>query len=221
MISIALIEDSRLVSDGISSLLNRQPDLRVVSNGGRDMSQICDIEPHVVLLDVSAANGESLRVAERVRTVYPGAKVIAMDLRSMQHDLVDWVHAGVSGFITKDATLDDLVRTIRSVMSGAKVLPPEMLGALFSQITGGSADHRPTGDGADDRSPLTPREEQVVALIAEGLSNKGIGARLHIAVHTVKSHVRNIMKKLALRSRLQIAAYVHDRRMNSHQSADD
>jgi len=220
MISIALIEDNRLVSDGISSLLNRQPDLRVVSNGGCDMSQICDVEPHVVLLDVSAANGESLRVAERVRTVYPGAKVIAMDLRSVQHDLVDWVHAGVSGFITKDATLDDLVRTIRSVMSGAKVLPPEMIGALFSQITGGSADRAPEG-GAGDLSRLTPREEQVIALIAEGLSNKGIAARLHISTHTVKSHVRNIMEKLTLRTRLQIAAYAHRLRTNSHQPAAD
>jgi DNA-binding NarL/FixJ family response regulator len=219
MISIALIEDNRLVSDGISSLLNRQPDLRVVSNGGCDMSQICDVEPHVVLLDVSVANGESLRVAERVRTVYPGAKVIAMDLRSVQHDLVDWVHAGVSGFITKDATLDDLVTTIRSVVSGAKVLPPEMIGALFSQITEGSAD-RPAGNGADDLSRLTPREEQVVALIAEGLSNKGIAARLHIAIHTVKSHVRNIMEKLTVRSRLQIAAYAHGVRRNFHQPAD-
>jgi DNA-binding NarL/FixJ family response regulator len=220
MISIALIEDNRLVSDGISSLLNRQPDLRVVSNGGCDMSQICDIEPHVVLLDVSAANGESLRVAERVRTVYPGAKVIAMDLRSAQHDLVDWVQAGVSGFIAKDATLDDLVRTIRSVVSGTKVLPPEMIGALFSQITGSSAD-RPAGGGPGDRTRLTPREEQVIALIAEGLSNKGIGARLHIATHTVKSHVRNIMEKLTLRTRLQIAAYAHGLRRNSHQPADD
>jgi DNA-binding NarL/FixJ family response regulator len=220
MISIALIEDSRLVSDGISSLLNRQPDLRVVSNGGCDMSQIGDVEPHVVLLDVSAANGESLRVAERVRSVYPGAKVIAMDLRSVQHDLVDWVHAGVSGFITKDATLDDLVRTIRSVMGGAKVLPPEMIGALFSQISKSSAD-RAAGGGASDHSRLTPREEQVTALIAEGLSNKAIATRLHIATHTVKSHVRNIMEKLALRTRLQIAAYTHGLRKNSHQPADD
>jgi DNA-binding NarL/FixJ family response regulator len=220
MISIALIEYSRLVSDGISLLLNRHPDLRVVSNGGRDMSQLGDVEPHVVLLDVSAANGGSLRVAERVRTVYPGAKVIAMDLRSAQHDLVDWVHAGVSGFITKDATLDDVVRTIRSVMKGTKVLPPEMIDALFSEITEGAVEQS-TGGAATDAPPLTAREAQVVALISEGLSNKAIAGRLHIATHTVKSHVRNIMKKLTLRTRLQIAAYTHGLRRNSHQPTDD
>jgi DNA-binding NarL/FixJ family response regulator len=207
MISIALIEDNRLVGEGISSLLNRLPDVRVVAGRGDDLSQLSDSEPHVILLDVGLSSSDSLRRAAQVRAAFPRARVIAMDLPLEQHDLVDWVHAGVSGFTMKDATFDDLVRTIRAVVNGEKILPPQMTSALFSQIAGSSGS-RP--DRTDPSSAsMTPREREVIALIAEGLSNKGIASRLHIATHTVKSHVRNIMEKLSLRTRLQIAAYSH------------
>lgn len=207
MISIALIEDNRLVSEGISMLLNGLPDIHVVTGSGRDLSRLSDVEPQVVLLDSGLPNGDSLRIAEQVRTTMPGAKVIAMDIVAVQDGLVEWVHAGVSGFILKDATLEVLVRTIRSVVDGAKVLPPEMTEALFSQITGnGTA--RPRRRGFECAG-LTPREQEVIALIAEGSSNKAIASRLQIAIPTVKSHVRNIMEKLNLRTRLQIATYAH------------
>jgi DNA-binding NarL/FixJ family response regulator len=208
MISIALIEDNRLVFEGITTMLNRLPDLRVVAGGGADMSRLSDVDPQVVLLDSRLPNGDALRVAEEVRATLPHAKVIAMDIAAVQEGLVEWVHAGVSGFILKDATLEDLVSTIRSVVHGAKVLPPEMTAALFSQITG-----KGTAGGETARlelDGLTPREQEVVKLIADGLSNKAIAARLHIAIPTVKSHVRNIMEKLTLRTRLQIAAYAHN-----------
>ncbi len=213
MISIALIENNRLVGEGISSLLNRLPDIRVVAGGGDELSQLSDIEPQVVLLEVGLPDGESLRIADQARTVFPRAKVIAMDLPAAQRDLIDWVHAGVSGFIMKDATFDDLVSTIRAVVNGEKVLPAQMTGALFSQIKRDEVGRG--GQGASDRSSMTRREQEVIGLIAEGLSNKGIALRLHIATHTVKSHVRNIMEKLSLRTRLQIAAYSHRLRQYS------
>lgn len=208
VISIALIEDNRLVREGISSLLDRLPDLRVVANGGGDVSRLGDIQPQVILLDVDRPDGDGLRIAEQARTVLPRAKVIAMDLGAVQDDLVDWVRAGVSGFIMKDATFDDLVRTIRAVTNGAKILPPQMTGTLFSQVAGDEVGRG--GNGAPrDCAGMTRREQEVVGLIAEALSNKGIASRLHISTHTVKSHVRNIMGKLSLHTRLQIAAHSH------------
>lgn len=122
---------------------------------------------------------------------------------------MELIGAGVAGFVLKDATVDEVAATIRSVAAGNDVLPARMTGALFSEIarevvSGGGTmeDH----DGAN----MTPREREVIGLVAEGLSNKAIGKRLHISPHTVKSHLRNIMEKLALHSRLQIAAYVHN-----------
>ena len=208
VISVALIEDNRLVREGISALLNQLPDVRVVAGGSSPSEALPkDVNVHVVLLDLGLRKGDSLRVAEKVNKDFPDAKVIVMDLLPVHEDIVEFVHAGVAGFIMKDATLDDLVQTIRSVADGAHVLPPQMTGSLFSQIARDAvARGRSDVLGA---VRMTQREREVISLIAEGLSNKEIASRLHIATHTVKSHVRNIMEKLTLHTRLQIAAYAH------------
>jgi DNA-binding NarL/FixJ family response regulator len=208
VISVALIEDNRLVREGIASLLNQHPDLKVVAgNSNGDTALLRKVNPQVVLLDLGLRNGDSLRIAQQVRRDFPESKVIVMDLLPVHEDIVEFVHVGVSGFIMKDATLDDLVTTIRSVAGGAHVLPPQMTGSLFSQIA---------RDAVTKGRPdvlqsvrMTPREREVINLIAEGLSNKEIASTLHIATHTVKSHVRNIMEKLTLHTRLQIAAYAY------------
>jgi DNA-binding NarL/FixJ family response regulator len=206
VIDIALIEDNRLVREGIAALLNQLPDLRVVAAGScADDTLLDGVNPHVVLLDLGLPNGDSLRLAETVREDFPETKVIVMDLLPAQEDVMEFVHAGVSGFIMKDATLEDLTRTIRSVANGEHVLPPQMTTTLFSRIARDAlASARPE---AIEDVRMTPRERQVISLISEGLSNKQIASRLHIATHTVKSHVRNVMEKLTLHTRLQIAAY--------------
>lgn len=208
VISVAVIEDNRLVREGITALLNQLPDLRVVAGGDSDdTATLGKIQAQVVLLDLGLRNGDSLRIAERVRKEFPSSRIIVMDLLPVHEDIVEFVNAGVSGFIMKDATLDDLVRTIRSVAEGINVLPPQMTGTLFSQIAREAvARGRPE---TLDAVRMTPRERQVINLIAEGLSNKEIASQLHIATHTVKSHVRNVMEKLMLHTRLQIAAYAH------------
>jgi DNA-binding NarL/FixJ family response regulator len=210
VIRVALIEDNRLVREALTSLLNRAPDIRAVAEAPNGHGAlVLEASPHVVLLDLGLENGDSLRVARGVMQDFPEARVIVMDLLPADEELKEFVSAGVSGFIMKDATLEVVLNTIRSVASGLKVLPDQMTSALFSEIAreavsaGGSEGH--------DAVRMTSREREVINLIAEGLSNKAIGKRLHISVHTVKSHLRNIMEKLTLHSRLQIAAYAHTR----------
>lgn len=207
-ITVALIEDNRLVREGITALLHRWPDLRVVSGKSHDdITELQRERPQVVLLDIGLSRGDSLRVAARVREEFPDSKVIVMDLLPAHEDIVEFVNVGVSGFIMKDATLEDLVDTIRAVAGGASVLPPKMLNTLFSQIAREAVvSGRPR---VLEAVRMTPREKQVINLIAEGLSNKEIAARLNVATHTVKSHVRNVMEKLTLHTRLQIAAYAN------------
>ena len=208
VIAIAVIEDNRLLRDGITALLNQVPDLRVIAgSSSADLGLLDGLRPDVVLLDLGLRNSGSLRVAQQVRREFPEAKVIVMDLLPVQEDIIEFVHAGVSGFIMKDATLDDLVKTVRSVVQGSPVLPPQMTSSLFSQIARDAVARG--GPEVLEAVRMTPRERQVINLISEGLGNKQIAARLHIATHTVKSHVRNIMEKLALHTRLQIAAYAH------------
>ena len=209
VISVALIEDNRLVREGISALLSQLPGFKVVAAGSSGGAALLrDVNPRVVLLDLGLRNGDSLRIAESVRKDFPDSKVIVMDLLPVHEEIVEFVNAGVSGFIMKDATLEDLVSTIRSVAAGANILPPQMTGSLFSRIARDAVSRgRPR---ALEAVRMTPREREVINLIAEGLSNKGIAQRLHIATHTVKSHVRNIMEKLTLHTRLQLAAYAHN-----------
>ena len=208
VISVALIEDNRLVREGITALLNELPDFKVIAGGcAAETALLGEVNAQVVLLGIGVRNGDSVRMAEVVKAEVPGAKIVVMDVQPGQVEIVEYVKAGVEGFIMKDATLEDLADTIRSVAGGVNVLPPQMTGSLFSQIAREAvAKGRPL---ALESVRMTPREREVIDLISVGMSNKEIAKRLHIATHTVKSHVRNIMEKLTLHTRLQIAAYAH------------
>lgn len=208
MITVAIIEDNRLVREGMTEMLNDLPDVKVVlAATSLDTTKLKDAKPRVVLLDVGLQDRNSLRLAETVRKELTESRVIVMDLLPVHEEIAEFVNAGVAGFILKDATFDDFVGTIRSVAQGGRVLPPRMTGTLFSQIARAAV--RRGTDEALAEVRMTQREREVVGLIATGMSNKEIAARLSIATDTVKSHVRNIMDKLALHSRLQIAAYAH------------
>jgi two-component system, NarL family, nitrate/nitrite response regulator NarL len=207
-ISVGLIEDNRVLLQGLTALLGQVPHLTVVHAGsGADMSPVERLKPDVLLLDVGLENGDSLSIARRLRDQLPECRVVMMDLLPTEDDIRDFVQAGVSGFVLKDASFDELVSTIRAVALGSTVLPSAMAGSLFSQIAFAAV--ALGGTETADAAGLTTREREVIDLISSGLSNKRIASGLDISVHTVKSHVRNIMEKLALHTRLQIAAWAH------------
>jgi DNA-binding NarL/FixJ family response regulator len=209
-IRLLLIEDNRLLRDGIASMLKEHRDIRVIaasSNGDSNILRIHKVKPNIILLDLGLRSQNSLRVVELVKAEFPLAKVIVMDLAPAQGDVLQFVKAGASGFILKDATLEDFLATIRSVAGGGKVLPPTLNGSLFSQIIEHAVS---TGKiNVNKAIRMTKREQEVIALISDGLSNKEIGHRLHIATYTIKSHIHNIMEKLALHTRLEVANYAY------------
>jgi len=208
VITVAIIDDNRMVRDALTLLLSRIPGIEVVAGQPTAEGLVAlELIPKVILLDLSLEDGDSLGVANDLRREMPNSRVIVMDLLPAQEEVAEFVGVGVAGFILKEATLDTAVRTIRSVAAGADVLPPELAGTLFSEIAR-QAVFRTEVDRADSVR-ITSREREVIDLISEGLSNKEIGRRLYISTHTVKSHLRNIMEKLTLHSRLQIAAYAH------------
>jgi DNA-binding NarL/FixJ family response regulator len=208
MITVAIIEDNRLVREGMTHMLNELPDFKVVlATTSHDAAMLKQTKPRVVLLDVGLQDKNSLRVAETVKKEIADARVIVMDLLPAHEEIAEFVNAGVAGFILKDASFEDFVGTIRSVADGGRVLPAPMTGTLFSQIAKIAV--RRGGAEAFEAVRMTQREREVADLIGAGMSNKEIAQRLHIATDTVKSHVRNVMEKLALHTRLQIAVYAH------------
>jgi len=131
-----------------------------------------------------------------------------MDLIPLQADVFEFVRAGVSGFMLKDINVTEFLKTIRSVNKGAQVLPPNLTGSLFSQIVENAIDGlKPSV--INEAVRMTKREKQVIELIADGSTNKEIAQNLHLSTHTVKSHVHNILEKLSLNTRVQIAKHAH------------
>ncbi len=206
-ITIAIIDDNLMVRHALETLLGTLPDMRVVFAGDSVAGAVTGTKPQVFLLDAGLADGDSLRLAAELHEANPDSRIIMMDLLPTSEDVMEFVNAGVSGFALKDSTFEEFAETIRAVAKGQSVLPSRMTESLFSQIAreAGVSDRKQVIE--DIR--MTPRELQIISIIGEGLSNKEIAARLNIATHTVKSHVRNVMEKLALHSRLQIAAYSH------------
>ncbi len=215
-IRVILIEDNRLLREGINALLKKEADINVAasfSDSDFVLDKISELKPNVVLLDLGLPKYNSLELVESLRDKYPDVKVIIMDLVPVQEDIKHFVEAGASGFILKDATVADFMKTIRNVAAGEKVLPSIMATSLFSQIM----DY-----GVKELGPkklvqsvrMTKREGEIVLLIAEGLANKEIAYKLNVSIFTVKSHVHNILEKMALNTRVQIAIHSHTAEKN-------
>lgn len=205
-IPLLLVEGNRLLREGIAARLNEQPGLKVVAaapGGATALRQVRDVKPQVVLLDASLGDSDSMRLIQATKEASPEVQVIVMTFPPAQENVVEFMKLGVSGFIAEDATIDDFVRTIRSVTAGSHVLPPSLVEPLFSQVVQQAVKEKT----APEAARLTQREHEIIEMIQEGLSNKEVAQRLDIATHTVKCHVQNILRKLALHTRLQIAAY--------------
>ena len=208
-IRLILIEDNRLLREGINTMLKKEPDISVVAAFGDSdigLDKITELKPNVVLLDLGLANNNSLDFVKSLKTENKEIKIIVMDLIPIQEDIMRFVEAGVSGFILKDATISEFTKTIRSVAGGEKILPPIMAESLFSQIVDSGV--KKMGPSKMIQSvKMTNREREIVALIAEGLANKEIAFKLSLSIYTVKSHVHNILEKMALNTRVQIAIH--------------
>ncbi len=207
-IRLLLIEDNRLLREGILSILKFHNDILIIASSGdgkNTLAKIKQLKPNVVLLDLGLRSQNSLHVVEMVKKDFPQTKVIVMDLAPVQADILQYVKAGANGFILKDASLNDFLRTIRTVYEGATVLPPLLINSLFSQIV----DHalREGKTKMNDAVRMTKREREVIGLLGDGLSNKEIAQRVRLSTYTIKSHIHNIMEKLALHTRLEIANY--------------
>jgi len=209
-IAIVLVEDNRLLSEGIVTILERYADLvvvAVVDDTESALLRVRETEARVVLVDAGLGDHDSYDLVEQIARTCPDARTIVMDILPEPEEVVEFVRRGASGLVVKEASIEVFVETIRAIAGGAQVLPPTLTNTIFSHIAEGAMSGSTTG--AARSVQMTKRERQVIDLIAEGMSNKLIARRLHISPHTVKSHVRNILEKLALHSRLQVAAYAH------------
>ena len=204
---ILLADDLPLFRRAIATLLDEQDDLEVVGQAGNgveavEMAQALD--PDVILLDVEMPVMDGIAAAERLRAVTPGARIIMLTVLDDDETLLSAVRLGVHGYLLKDLDPEDLFSMVRAAVREESPVSPALVGRLMAAVREG----RPTAVPGADEAALSARELEVLRLVADGLSNREIGAQLWITEGTVKNHVHNALAKLGMDNRIQAAAYI-------------
>ena len=210
-IRLLFIEDNRILRKSIESMFKKRTDMHVVGNisSSENIEQtIGKLEPDILLIDILLANQNSLQIIKLIKEQFKEIKIIVMGLVSTQSNISEYIETGVAGFILKDADAVRFVKTILKVNNGLWVLPPLLTGSLFSQIVK-NAISGSTSSSINKSARITKRELEIMDLVADGFTNKEIAQKLNISNYTVKSHVHNVLEKLAFSTRTQIAKYIH------------
>lgn len=211
-IRVFLLDDHEVVRRGLAELLSIESDITVVGESGTAKEAVTRIKatrPHVAVLDVRLPDGSGVEVCREVRSHDPTVQALMLTSYADDEALFDSIMAGASGYCLKDIRGHDLVGAIRSVAAGRSLLDPVATARVLAKLRGAQE--------ADSRlSSLTAQERRILELIGEGLTNRQIGERLHLAEKTVKNYVSSLLGKLGLERRTQAAAYVV--RMHEHRS---
>ncbi len=217
-IRLLVIEDNHLLREGITAVLEKQPDFRVIAEpdpGKNVLAKIKSSNIDIVLLDWGLSSQDSLEVVKLIAGNGQKTKVIVMGLFPSHSEVLEFIKNGSNGFLMKDASADEFVSSIRRVNEGEKVLPGSLNESLFTEIVKHKVSDPVEEKKIIESIRMTSRERQVVALIAEGMTNKEIARDLLVSSYTIKSHVHNILEKLTLHNRLQIARYVYESESDS------
>lgn len=220
-VRVALVDDHEMMREGIGAILQSYPDIEVVggaANGREGLALVRATNPDVVCMDVEMPVMDGLEATRRlVADPALRARVLMLTTFEREDYLISALEAGASGFLLKNSRPEHLTDAIRAVAAGEALLAPELTMAVIKRAlarreTGGTAAAALPGQlgaGADVAVPLTEREREVLALLALGLSNTEIAARLFVGRATVKTHVSNVLAKLGLRDRVQAVAYAY------------
>jgi DNA-binding NarL/FixJ family response regulator len=214
MISVLLADDQALVRAGFRALLNAEPDIRVVAeaaDGLEAVKQVHLTHPDVVLMDIRMPGVDGLEATRRI-AADPGlaeTKVVILTTFELDEYVFEALRTGASGFLVKDTEPVELLRGVRAVAAGDALLSPSVTRRVIGEFAGQAAVNRPVTPPAR-LDLLTDREREVLVLVAEGLSNDEIAARLVISPATAKTHVSRTMIKLGARDRAQLVVYAYE-----------
>lgn len=204
--TIMLVDDHQLLTDALTAILHSQPGLRVVGvadSCAAARERIARLQPEVLLLDVSLPDGDGLSLVPDVNRLCPDTYILVLTSFSDEKTLGRAIVTGVNGFVSKERPLSEIIAAIRQAAEGEIVMPTSLLAGLLGRLPRSAAE-----PGAQSqRELLTPREREILTLLAQGLSGAQIAAELNIAPLTVRTHIRNLLEKLGAHSRLEAVSY--------------
>ncbi len=202
MIRVFLVDDHEVVRRGVAALLESEGDIEVIGEAGTAESAVARIpalRPDVAVLDVRLPDGNGVDVCREVRSRVPGLACLMLTSFADDEALFNAVMAGASGYVLKQIHGSDLVGAVRTVAGGQSLLDPQTTSAMLARL-------REQATRKDPLESLTDQERQILELIGEGLTNRQIGERMHLAEKTVKNYVSNLLAKLSMDRRTQAAA---------------
>ncbi|HUN38109.1 MAG TPA: response regulator transcription factor [Trebonia sp.] len=210
MISVLIVDDQDLIREGLRMLVEAEPDMAVAgeaADGSQALAQARSLDPDVILMDVRMPAMNGIEATTRLVQAGSRARILMLTTFNLDEYVYHALRAGASGFLLKDASREQLAGAVRAVAAGETLLAQAITRKLIEDFCNGPAPVVPVGGPAGG---LSERELGVVRLVAQGLSNAEIAARLYLSEATVKSHIARILAKLGLRDRVQVAVYAYE-----------
>jgi len=210
-LKLLVVDDHKVVREGLSALLNLEEDLRVVGeagDAGEAVRLATILQPDVVIMDVRLESDSGIEACREIKTLLPEARVLMLTSYSDDEAVFSSIVAGASGYLLKNTSKAELINAVRALGRGEALLDP----AITKKVTDRLA-QLSQRQGRFTENDLSEREREVLALVARGLTNKEIGARLFLSDHTVRNHVSRILQKLGLSRRSEAAAVAVRRRL--------
>jgi DNA-binding NarL/FixJ family response regulator len=207
-IRVLVVDDHALFRRGLEMVLAQEPDIEVVGeagDGAEAVERAEELLPDVVLMDIRMPRRSGIEACTAIKDVVPSAQIIMLTISDEEADLYEAIKAGATGYLLKEISIDEVATAIRAVAGGQSLISPSMASKLISEFA-------QLVKRDDDRQQvpaprLTERELEVLRLVARGMNNRDIARQLFISENTVKNHIRNILEKLQLHSRMEAVVY--------------
>jgi DNA-binding NarL/FixJ family response regulator len=205
-IRVLIVDDHALFRRGLEMVLEEEDDIELVgqaSDGAEARERASESLPDVVLMDIRMPKSTGIDACRAMKEAAPSTKIVMLTISDEEEDLFEAIRAGASGYLLKDIPLDEVAEAVRSVHGGQSLISPAMAGKLLTEFA--TLARRPDEERVQQVPPpkLTDREMEVLKLVAKGMNNRDIARELFISENTVKNHVRNILEKLQIHSRME------------------
>jgi two-component system NarL family response regulator len=205
---VLVVDDHALFRRGLEIVLQQEPDIEVVgeaSDGAEAVQKAINTTPDVVLMDVRMPRRSGIEACMAIKDTVPSAKIIMLTISDEEADLYEAIKAGAMGYLLKEISIEDVASAIRAVAGGQSLISPAMASKLLTEF---ATMIKRTDERQQVPTPrLTEREMEVLRLVARGMNNRDIAKHLYISENTVKNHIRNILEKLQLHSRMEAVVY--------------